>query len=93
MLTEKLLTKLIHADTYDLSIVTNDELNGYREWYQKLCIFMNVPLDRKYTQKLDKQIETKKITYSKSHPIDYSYYLAMYDLGYRSVYDQTFKEL
>ena len=94
MLTKEILAKYIHKDTYDLSVITNRQLRDYAEWYQRLCILMHVPLGRKYTKKLDKQIETKKIPYyDKGHPIDYSYYLAMRELGYRSVYDITFKEL
>ena len=94
MLTKEILAKYIHKDTYDLSVITNRQLRDYAKWYQRLCILTHVPLGRKYTKKLDKQIETKKIPYyDKGHPIDYSYYLAMRELGYRSVYDITFKEL
>ena len=95
MLTKELLNKLIDQEsTCDLSVVTNHQLSSYAKWYQRLCILMHVPLDRKYTRVLDKQIESKKISYYyRGYPIDYSYYLAIHDLGYRSVYDLTFKEL
>ena len=96
MITKELLSHYLikHGPDYILSTITNPQLKSYNAWYQRLCVLMHVPLDRKYTKKLDKLLESKKTSYYlEGNPIQYSYYLAMRELGYRSIYDYSFKEL